>query len=430
MIRRVSIDGYKSLRDVNLEPDRLTVVFGPNAAGKSNLFDALRLLGNSVTSRNLPEAFEQHRGDPLEAFDLTDGGLQALLARERAAFHMEVDVELDDHIVGVVEDKIRAQRSGLSEDAETVGTPKRRVTERLLRYGLRVELVPKTGVLRVRDEYLLALRQGKGELQPSAARSAFLERHANRLRLRREGQSGRPMEYELGLDCTVVSQPLYAPHYPHVAAFREELASWRFHYFEPTSMREESPLKEATELGISGADLPAFFHTQMVNNERQFDNTRKVLKTIIPAVEGIEIEITEEGKLRLQIRENGVSYSAKVTSEGTLRMLGLLAILSPGSRATTVGFEEPENGVHPRRLKIIADLLRNASQHRQIIVNTHSPLLVDYLAAGRLVRCVKRQGHTVFERLDQLPLFQKKQVEDGLEEPEVSRRILRGDFDD
>jgi len=79
MIRRVRIDGYKSLQNIELELSQLTLIIGPNATGKSNLFDALRLLSRIVMSRSLQEAFDEHRGDPIEAFSYSGGGLEALL---------------------------------------------------------------------------------------------------------------------------------------------------------------------------------------------------------------------------------------------------------------------------------------------------------------------------------------------------------------
>ncbi|MCS7183708.1 MAG: AAA family ATPase, partial [Thermoanaerobaculum sp.] len=89
MIMRVFVDGYKSLRNVELELQPLTVIVGPNAAGKSNLFDALRLLSRIVTSRSLAEAFGDHRGDPLEAFDYSERGIAGLLEKEEARFTIE-----------------------------------------------------------------------------------------------------------------------------------------------------------------------------------------------------------------------------------------------------------------------------------------------------------------------------------------------------
>ncbi len=141
--------------------------------------------------------------------------------------------------------------------------------------------------------------------------------------------------------------------------------------------------------------------------------------------------MTEEGKVRLRISEYGVDFSAKIVSEGTLRLLGLIAIVSQTNPATVVCFEEPENGVHPRRLKLIADLLRNASDHKQIIVNTHSPVLPDFLQDAYLVQCTKKDKHSFFQpRHDAIGLFRSTASAEALaEEVPVSQRILRGDWE-
>ncbi|RLA92686.1 MAG: hypothetical protein DRG83_22115 [Deltaproteobacteria bacterium] len=215
------------------------------------------------------------------------------------------------------------------------------------------------------------------------------------------------------------------------------MSSWQFYYFEPRLMREENPVKEAHGLTAYGGDLAAFYYTLRLRHRGQFDNLQKILRTIVPTVEEINVELTDEGKLRLIAREHDVNFSAKVISEGTLRLLGLIAILSPTNPATVVGFEEPENGVHPRRLKLIADLLKNASQHRQVIVNSHSPLLPDYLSDSSredylLVRCKKSGIYSEFTPLNgAYGLFlNKRTVEEALEEPTpISQRILRGDWE-
>jgi len=245
-----------------------------------------------------------------------------------------------------------------------------------------------------------------------------------------EGQA-RPLEYEVGLSYAIASQPLHPPHYPHVIALREELASWQFYYLEPRLMREESPLKEAHTITPFGGDLAAFYWTLQRTHPGQFHNLEKALQTVIPTIEGIQVEVTNEGRLRLKVKEDGVEYSAKVVSEGTLRLLALMAILSPPNPASVVGFEEPENGVHPRRLRHIARLLQHASEKRQIIINTHSALLPDYFDSEGIgiIQCLKKEGRTHFRALPLAKgVFRSSEVAKALEETLPSERILRGDW--
>jgi len=71
MLNRIKTHGCKSLRDFEVRLQPLSVLFGPNAAGKSNFLDALQLLSKIVSCRTLKEAFEPpYRGKPLESFSL------------------------------------------------------------------------------------------------------------------------------------------------------------------------------------------------------------------------------------------------------------------------------------------------------------------------------------------------------------------------
>ncbi|RMD93701.1 MAG: DUF2813 domain-containing protein, partial [Calditrichaeota bacterium] len=290
MIRRVYVDGYKSLQKVELPLERLTIVLGSNATGKSNLFDALRLLSRMVTSRSLDEAFEGHRGDPLEAFDYSEGGIAALLRKEEVRFTIEVDVELDDSIVDFTERKIQQHRTSNSNDDSGKKSHDRRVIERLLRYRVTIAIMPSAGILRVVDEYLCALKEKNGELRRDERRNPFLERVHDRLRLRMEGQA-RPTEYELGLNYTIASQPVYPPHYPHLMAFREEISRWQFYYLEPHLMREENPVIQTEMLTPLGGNLAAFYYTMQRKNPRQFENVQKTIQILIPTISGFSPEL-------------------------------------------------------------------------------------------------------------------------------------------
>jgi predicted ATPase len=289
-------------------------------------------------------------------------------------------------------------------------------------------MVTESGHLRVRDESLVALGK-KGTPKAPHSRAAFIERVGNKLRLRMEGR-GRPTYHDLGLDCTLVSTSPYPTYYPHITAFREELSRWGFYYFNPETMRAETPLKRAETLGPFGADLAAFYNTLRSANRPQFEAINRALRSLVPSVEKLDVERTPDGLLRLQVIENGVPFSASLISEGTLRVLGLLAITNPLGPTTVVGYEEPENGVHPRRLQLIAELLKNAAQSgKQILINTHSPKLPEYVEPASVVVCSRDERQTAFRPLANYgPLFRPEQIDAALQETPIEERVLRGDF--
>ena len=283
MIRRIAIQGYKSLQDVNLRLDPLTIVIGPNAAGKSNLLDAIGLLSRTVGG-DLQSAFAEHRGEPLRSFTFDQTGIEGLIDSKEASFRIDVDIELSASTVEHVNRSITEAREG-HEPARAL------VRERLLGYSLEVQMRTSSGVLQVIDESLHALTRG---LDVKQSRNPFLSTvkkpgGVERLSLRLERQS-HPFEHDLGMDRTVVSLPHYAPHHPHVVALRHELASWRTYYLEPEAMRRDSPLRVLERLPRDGSDLAAFYNTMEKEHPVVFEAMNRALRVVLPGIERVGVD--------------------------------------------------------------------------------------------------------------------------------------------
>ena len=295
-------------------------------------------------------------------------------------------------------------------------------------------MLPKFGILQVADEYLAALNT-KGEV--TRKRKPFLEQVEGRLRLRMEGQA-HPLYYERHLDYSILSMSHYPPHYPHVVAMQEELANWFTYYFEPRErMRLPNPVKEVDHVGVMGEDLAAFLNTLRALNEPQFKAVEKSLHAIIPSITGIDVSVNKLGQVELDLREGEKFVSTRIVSEGTLRILGLLALSGAKKPPVLVGFEEPENGIHPRRIQRIARLLetRRILQDTQFIVTTHSPLLPDLIPIDSVYLCRKVNGTTEIEPFTKThvgELWKKSEIQTALDAEDdlaISGRIVRGDFD-
>lgn len=420
MIKRFRVKNYKSLKDVQVNFPNLAVVFGPNAAGKSNLFDALNLFSRLVTRKNLKEAFEDHRGAPLEAVHYEHGGVSGLSEKEYHDISFSGDIRLSDSVVREVESRIRELRRGI-DNPESFTQGKNIITHRLLHYDIDLQISSRSGEVRIMNERLTALRQNGSE----KTRTPFIEKVNSKISLRMEGQA-HPTFHDIGLDYSIVSTSLYAPHYPHITAFREELSRCHFYFLEPRElMRQGNAIAKVTNIGPRGEDLAAFYFTLNELNHNQFTAVKLAAMQILPRLKDLEVERTDKAELFLRLCEDDAYYSNRLISEGTLRVLGLLAVLSPVTGSTTIGYEEPENGVHPRRLRNIADLLKNAvSNDRQILINTHSPVLPTYFSDKDLLICQRSETGTEFIPFSTLgPLFRTTDIERHLEE-----EIVRGDF--
>lgn len=420
MIRRFKVTNYKSLKNVDVTLPNLVVVFGPNAAGKSNLFDALNLFSRLVTKKNLKEAFEGHRGVPLEAVHYSTGGIASLSSQEYHEISFSADIELSDTVIRAVETRVKELRRGI-DDSESTTVEKVIITHKYLRYELELQVASRSGQVRVINERLAALKRDGNE----KSRTAFIEKSSGKISLRMEGQA-HPTFHDVGLDYTIASTPLYAPHYPHITALREELSRCHFYYFEPRElMRQGNAIADVTSIGPRGEDMAAFYYTLSERNKPQFNAIKLAAAQVLPRLKDIQIERTDKAELFLRVCEDDASYSNRLISEGTLRVLGLLAALSPVTGSTTIGYEEPENGVHPRRLRHIAELLKNAATaERQILINTHSPVLPTYFNDTELLVCRRLGPGTEFIPFSSIgELFKRSDIDRHLEE-----EILRGDF--
>ena len=206
--------------------------------------------------------------------------------------------------------------------------------ERNLRYRIEVEMLPRSGILRVADESLAVLNS-KGK--PTGKRKPFFGREGEKIYMRLEGQA-HPTYYDRYLDRSILSMPHYLPYYPHVASARRELESWRFFYLEPRErMRAATPVREVSHIGPMGEELAAFLNTLKATDPPRFKAIEKALHTLMPDIDGIEVNVNDFGEAELYLKEGGAAIPARVLSDGTLRMLGLLALTGAREAPGLVG---------------------------------------------------------------------------------------------
>jgi predicted ATPase len=378
LLERLTIRGFKSLTAVeNIELPRLAVLFGPNAAGKSNLLDAVQILSRLATSRTVSDALSDPvRGYPIEAFCFPAEGLSALLQQPAATFELEATL---------------------------------RITNQRYQYRVRVQIAPSSGSLTVADEYLAELTATgatKGNAVIEKVGKGDSERAEHQLRIRRKSKPAHPREEPVGLNHTILSDPrLGGTEYRAIEKCRNEISGWRTYYLDPrVAMRQPRPPAAMQDIGTLGEQLAPFLYYLQGEDPKRFQAVFRTLRTIIPAVEDLRVDLDERrGTLDILVRQNGVDFSSRIVSEGTLRVLALSALVVNPWSGSLLAFEEPENGVHPRRLELIANLLTSlcVEQERQIVVTTHSPLLCSIM--------LKRSR----EDSDLVRLFQVRQTPEG-----------------
>lgn len=156
-------------------------------------------------------------------------------------------------------------------------------------------------------------------------------------------------------------------------------------------MRESNNTYDAGPMTAYGNNLPATLYRLHLKKKDQdvYQQLTNHIKELVPSIDEIMIDNDENrAVLTLKIRfKDGLVLPARSLSEGTLRFLGL-AILKEDSRGRSlICLEEPENGIHPKKIKEIISLLEDMATDtnyevgednplRQVIINSHSPLVV------------------------------------------------------
>jgi predicted ATPase len=114
-------------------------------------------------------------------------------------------------------------------------------------------------------------------------------------------------------------------------------------------------------------------------------------------------------ELRWGFRSHHKDLTFDQISDGTVRMLCWLVVLISSNPADLICIDEPELGIHPAWLPILADVIKEASTRTQVIICTHSPELLDEFTdqSEKVVVCSENeQGHAIFDRLDKDALLE------------------------
>ena len=182
---------------------------------------------------------------------------------------------------------------------------------------------------------------------------------------------------------------------PRIALFRE----WNFGRNHPVRLPQQPDLPNsflAEDAGNLGLVLNQFM--------REYDAREQLIGALRAFYEGIDdyhVDI-QYGTVQTFVREGRNTIPASRLSDGTLRFLCLLTILCHPSPPPLICLEEPELGLHPDILPNLVELLRSAANRCQLIVTTHSDVIVDALTdtPESVVVCEKHDGSTTLKRLD------------------------------
>lgn len=377
MIKNIEISGYRLLDGFSADLPPLTVVIGANAVGKSTLLDSIQCIAQ-CSDLPLNSAVGWHWG--MNSL-LNAGGRdrklrwQITFGKPKNPYWSGLPIDENQEFVyevilqGDVQGQAQAQYEVLRSREPFAGytapfkyleaTPFRkqvysREHHRLMPFDQAVppsQQIPQTGAV-----------SGGGnapELPPAVQEPALM-----------------------------LSQIRFFNEFPIPSSARILLATMAFYPgFDVTrfsSIRTKAAeIKPVTTLGLNGENLGTVLHEILTRYDYRQAATdiREFLKAAYPAFEEIHCDTTlgAPAQVLVRVREKGMQRSMEMweLSDGMLRFLCLAAALLTPIPPPFIAVDEPEIGLHPKLLPVVADMIKTASERTQVLVTTHSPDLLN-----------------------------------------------------
>lgn len=459
MLTRLKVSGFKSLVDVDVRFGPFTCIAGANGAGKSNLFDAILFL-SALADDTLVKAAESVRphsgsgGDFWGIFHRTPGYMSDRVRLEAELILPRIG--LDEHgqrfeatstfVRYAVELGLRSPASGRYEfglfelfDEALESIPRESCEDHLL--------FPHT------SDWRESVVQGSERRQLITTRNGAEKRevvlhseHPNEEKEFTTPAESRPR--------TILSS-VADKRYSTAMLARLEMRSWRRLHLEGEALRNEDPLGAPTRLGGDGDHLPATLHALATRRKLGEDDEAsaaheaavyaRAANRLAELNEDVREVSVHQSKARQVLlltvtTRDGTVHAASALSDGTLRFLALAVLELDHRIEGLLCIEEPENGIHPRRiaamLRLFQDIATDTSLAvdednplRQVLINTHSPTVVLQVPEGALLMAewaggVRSAGNASTDPGNLLNIFPNAgDLLETTSEPEVSTEL-------
>jgi len=203
--------------------------------------------------------------------------------------------------------------------------------------------------------------------------------------------------------------PLYNPSGTGVNQYvLYYIKDWKVYHFHDTS--KNSPMKQSCNINdyhsfdVNGGNLPAFLYFIKNSHLVSYKKIIRTIQKIAPFFHDFILEPdslnSDMIKLRWKHKGNDLYFDANDLSDGTIRFICLITLLLQPNLPRIILLDEPELGLHPFALNILASVFRVISNKTQIIASTQSSTFADYFNLEDIIVANNIDGSTTFEKLD------------------------------
>lgn len=349
-LSKLSISGFKSIHDLqDFELHSLNVIIGANGAGKSNFIQVFRML-QAMAKQNLSK------------FILERGGADNFLfngPKVTEAIDIQFDFESQSYTGGV--------------------------------NSYRFQLTPTINETFLIDE---SRRYERSDL-PTVWRSYGSPSDESRLRDERNEKSANGQYPGVG-------------YYVYLSISR-----WMVYHFHDTSssapMRRSEIIEDNQRLRSDASNIAPFLLKLKNDDDSSYQEILDAVRLVIPFFDQFRLDVMQLGeaeKVKLSWQQKGSDFPMQPyhLSDGSIRFICLATALLQPDPPSTIIIDEPELGLHPAAITILAELIQSASIRTQVIVATQSPALIDQFAIEDVIIVNREKGASTFQRLEEKDL--------------------------
>ena len=335
-IKSITIEGFRSLRSIqNLELPRLSVLIGANGAGKSTLIRFFEMLSWMLKSKNLQEFVLRHGGGDDQFF---------MGARKTPRIHAELCLETS---------------TGYND------------------YRFDLAHISAGDTVMVMNE---AYRYSAHDI-PTKAKWTEIEA---------VGKESSLLEKKHKTAQTIVN-------------LLRQCSTYQFHDTSiNAAIHNRWDVTESFRLRSDGGNLAAVLLDLRKTDGKRYELIVRQIRRVLPAFKDFVLE-EEAGKVLLRWvgNQSDKIFGSHLTSDGSLRLFCLLTLLNlPPTRLPDVMlFDEPELGLHPHAITLVAEMFKRLSKKRQILIATQSPYLVDCFELENIIIASANNGETLLRNL-------------------------------